>query len=115
MRRRNLRSFLVVLAALLNLGSGPAALAHADPEQAAPQTSEHCAGHDSQAAGADVPADDSDEPCCAGGHCACSAATILMSAGAPALAYFVRFLRNDLRLPEPPSISLSDPLRPPIA
>jgi hypothetical protein len=115
MRRRNLRSFLVVLAALLNLGSAPMAFAHADHESTAPQTSEHCAGHDSQAAGGDVPAEDSDEPCCAGGHCACSALTVFMPASAPALTVYVRFLRTDLRLPEPPAISLSDPLRPPIA
>jgi hypothetical protein len=114
MRRGKLRNFLVVIAALLNLGSAPMAFAHADPGQAAPPTSEHCAGHDSQAAGGDVP-EDSDEPCCAGGHCACSAATVLMPACSPALTHFVRFLRNDLRLSEPPSISLTDPLRPPIA
>jgi hypothetical protein len=114
MRRHNLKRFLIVLAALLNLGSGPLAFAHADPEQAAPQTSEHCAGHDSQAGSGDVPADDSDEPCCAAGHCACSAATVFMSAGAPALTRFVHVLRIEPRLPEPPSISLSDPLRPPI-
>jgi hypothetical protein len=114
MRRRNLRRFLVVLAVLLNLGSGPIAFAHAAPDSAAPQASEHCAGHDSQAAGGEVPTGDSDEPCCAGGHCACSAVTIFMPAGAPALAYFVRFLRTDLRLPEPPATAASDPLRPPI-
>jgi hypothetical protein len=115
MRRRNLNIFLVVLAALLNLGSGPIALAHADLDPVPPQSSEHCAGHESQSEGGDVPADDSDEPCCAAGHCACSAATVFMPASAPALVHFVRFLRTDLRLPEPPAISLSDPLRPPIA
>jgi hypothetical protein len=115
MRRRNFRHLLVVLVALLNLGSAPMAFAHADFEQPAPQTSEHCAGHDSHSAGGDVPADETGEPCCAAGHCACSAATGFIAAGAPALAHFVRFVHTDLRLAEPPSINLSDPLRPPIA
>lgn len=119
MRKRTAKWFLV-LGALLSLGGGPLAFAHSassshEAMSGAEQTSEHCAGRDAQAAEEPAPAGDSELPCCASGDCVCVAASSLLPLGAPALMQFVRILRpEDLRLTEPPSVSLRDPLRPPI-
>jgi hypothetical protein len=119
MFRRRVNRLLLVLAVLLNVSGGPMALAHS-PGQAAPvaaaaDAAEHCGGHGSQPADDPVPSGDSGVPCCAAGHCACSVASTVVPTSAPAFVQFVRFLRpDDLRLAEPPSVSLRDPLRPPI-
>jgi hypothetical protein len=118
--------FLLVLAVLLNVAGGPMVFAHSaspghDMPDSAPavsetQASEHCASHAQQAPDEPTPSGHSERDCCAAGHCACTAASTFLPASAPAFVRFVRYLRlNDSALPEPPSASLSDPLRPPIA
>jgi hypothetical protein len=117
MFRRRLKGLLLVLTVALNLGSGPMAYAHSGPtdDSGAAPAIEHCGDHASSAADENTAPAHPEQTCCAAGHCACSAASSVVPAGAPALVQFIRQLRaSDLRLSEPPSASLSDPLRPPI-
>jgi hypothetical protein len=118
MFRPRANRFLLVLAVLFNLAGGPMAFAHSvSPGHAAPDpASEHCASQAQHAPDDPAPSGHSEPGCCAAGHCACTAASTFLAAGAPAFVRFVRYVRpNDFRPTEPPSVTLSDPLRPPIA
>jgi hypothetical protein len=118
MFRRRAKGLLPALMVLLNLGSGPMAFAHsgAPAEAGAAPVTEHCGDHASPATDEPAAPGHGEPGCCAGGHCLCSAASTLLPTGAPAFVRFVRHLRaSDLGPSGPASLSLSDPLRPPIA
>lgn len=118
MFRRRLKSLALVLTVLLNLGGAPMAYAHSGTagDSGAAPVSEHCGDHASPAPADRTAPAHSEQSCCAAGHCVCSPASTLLPTAAPAFLRFVRHVRaSDPRLSGPPSVSLSDPLRPPIA